>query len=308
MFDYFDTFFIGLWGKNKGRINARMSCWEVFCLLLNIVINRFKFNLPKTMDDRFLNICLISTGRAGIIRHEGKLLNLRVTEMNTQSTYGYPINLSLVDYCGKGYGSHIPNIPDLEEVADCALVYLNKTDAPPIFRIIYYANRLAELQTQIGTAISNIRASIAIRCEKEQKKQIESNWREAGNGKPLFLDYSSEKSFGGIPEIICNPQTSEILKTLYEAYDKELARFCSEFGITSNSIMNKLSGINTEELKKNDAQNQIILNNQLNTLKEGLKKASELFGEEMSVELNFNPEIEDEKENDYENEDISGTM
>ena len=298
MFDYLDGFLFGM-GRKRGsykgavrdmQIKRNVNYWNIFTMLVTLVANRFKPKkgaFPDTMDYRYLMYCMINTGKAGITKIDNKIRNLDVISENNQSMYGYSIKCELVDYAGKNYGSFIPNSKVLDDVADCAIVYLSDTNIPPISRIWWYAERLNEIQTAISVAIANTKASVSISCEKEQVEVIKKMWLEAGNGLPLFVTYDGSSQFGNKPELISNPQTGDVLKVLIETYDKYLSDFCGEFGINNNDVMNKLSGVSDEELEQNEQKNSIILNDTLNKVREGLKKASDMFGEEIDIELNF---------------------
>lgn len=325
MFDYLAGFLFGFGGSTKSfkgavrdaEIKKNVSFWNIFCMLVTLVVNRFKpveGKFPDTMDYRFLMMCILNTNKAGIARIDDNIRNLNIVSENVASFYGYPINVGLIDYSGKSYGQFIPNTKGNEDYADCAIVYGSNTECPAISRIWWYASRLNELQTQISTAITNLRATVAITCEKEQVKVVQDNWVKATNGMPLIISYDGSNQFGNKPELLCNPQTGDVLKILMETYDKTLSDFCGEFGIDNNQIMNKMSGVSEKELSQNGQKNQIILNQELNTIREYLKKASEMFDTEIDIELNF-----DESYNEYNNdgkesteddgiqEDISGT-
>lgn len=326
MFDYLTGFLFGFGGRTKSykgavrdaEIKKNVSVWNIFCMLVTLVANRFKpvkGKFPETMDYRFLMMCILNTNKAGIAKIDDKIRNLNIISENVNSFYGYPINCQMVDYSGKNYGSYIPNTKGNEEYADCAIVYGSNTETPAISRIWWYASRLNELQTQISTAITNLRATVAITCEKEQVKVVQDNWVKATNGMPLIISYDGSNQFGNKPELICNPQTGDVLKILMETYDKTISDFCGEFGIDNDQIMNKLSGVSDAELSQNRQKNQIILNQELNTIREYLKKASDMFGVEIDIELNFdesyNEGINDGKESTEDDgiqEDISGVM
>ena len=89
-----------------------------------------------------------------------------------------------------------------------------------------------------------------------------------------------------------------------ETYDKTIADFCGEFGVNANMVMNKLSGVSDKELSQNDERNEILLNTVLDSVKEGLKQASELFGEEMTVDLSFE-RVYNSDESEVQNDDGS---
>lgn len=325
MYDYFDGFFFGTGCKGyKGastdtRLKKNVAWWNIFCELVNLVANRFKpkdGTLPDTMDWKFLMMCLINSNKAGVIKTDSdEVCNGNIIGGSNFSRYGYLINCEVIDFMGKPYGSrYIPNTPGLEDVANCGIVYMNELNSRPITRIIEAAMRLTELQSSISAAISNLKGTVVISCEKEQEKTVIKGWTEAGEGVPVILSFNGSSSFGNKPELLCNPQTGDVLKVLMETYDKEFARFCSRFGINNNQVMNKLSGVSSDELKQNEEQDYIILHSDLDCLNKYFDRVNKMFGTNIEIEINkdlsYNNIVEEGDNSDVEtfrgNKDVSG--
>ena len=275
----------------EAKIDKGWAGLNIFYSLLSLVMGILKFKLPETMDARSFKLTLIQNGYAVISKikkfkysEDGDLMNLMPTDCNNMTPYGRILNMGCVDYSGKSYGRFTPYTPT-NKTGNAVVVYWNEENVPPIYRILWYAKQLLTIQNQITVAIKNTKASVAIACEKEQVKVIEDNWAKADEGKPLFLDYNS--SFGNKPELLINNLTAEVLKTLMETYDKTFSKFCNEFGINADAVINKMSGVSEKELSQNDESNSINLMNIINSVKEGLALASEKFGEEMTVEIAY---------------------
>lgn len=289
MFDMYNMFFFGC-GKSaarKGTLTKKWAALNIFYRLLDLVRGRFKYTLGADMDARFLELCLIYSGRAAILEKNGEILNAEVQSGNSWSRYGYLNNCTLTDFMGKSYGQYIPNLPG-NVMADCALVFDNGYNVPPIGRIQWYADRLATIQGSINSCIMNLRGSTVISCTKEQEKAVKNAFANAADGVPVILSFDQHE--GGLqmePRIITNPQTADILKVLMETFDKTMAEFLTEFGINANEIINKLSGISDRELMQNEQMTEIAFNQALNSRREGLEHASEMFGVELKVEPNF---------------------
>lgn len=291
MNDFYDLFFFGpCHGKNAakdGVIRKKWGALNIFYRLLDLVRGRFVYELPDTMDDRSLELNMIYSGKSAIFQKDGEILNAEVQSGNSWSRYGYLNNCTLVDFMGRSYGRFIPNLPG-NVMPDCAIVFDNKYNVPPISRIKWYADRLATIQGSINSCIANLRGSTIISCSIEQKKPIENAYRNAADGMPVILSFDQHE--GGLqagPQILTNPQTPDILKALQETHDKTMAEFLTEFGINANGIINKLSGISDEELKQNVQMTEIAFNQAYKSRQEGLEKASEMFGVEMKVKPNF---------------------
>lgn len=300
MFDFYNNFFFGAnAGKHpnalkEAKIKKNWAGLNIFYNLLDIVMNLLKLNLAEGMDERFAKLCLINSNMFVISKikngkHDetGELMNLNVCDMNNMTPYGLPLNMGLIDYTGKSYGRFIPYTATNKAIANCVMVRWSLLHVPPIYRIMWYANRLIDLQASISAAISNLKATVVVKCEKEQLATVKKAWTDAGDGLPVIFTYNGTSDFGNQPELLCNNVTGDILKQLMETYDKTLADFCSEFGINSNAILNKLSGVSDKELSQNEQKNEIVLNGIVNQIKDDLADANKMFGTNMSVELNF---------------------
>lgn len=300
MNDYFNFFFFctpfGKKGAKAASINKNWIALNTFYYLLSLKMNRFKYTLADTMDARFLELCLITSGNAGFADINGNIMNLAIQSGSTLTPYGYYLNYQLADYNGKSYGAFVPNTPDAVN-PDSAIIWDNMNHVPGISRIIWYAERLTTLQSSIGACIANLKGTTIITCSREQKKPIEKAWRAAGDGLPVILDFGKEDGLMQLePKIITNPQTADILESLQEAYDKTLAEFCVENGINANSIINKLSGVSASELQQTAERTQIALFDAFNARREGLDGVNRLFGTNCKVEISYNTVLTNESE------------
>ena len=312
MFEFYDNFFFGTdFGKKSlAEIGIRSKKWaalNTFYKLIDLLLGRFDYNLPDTMDARFLELCLIVSGCAYITNYEGEVINLRKTFSNPISRYGYDNTVQLVDYMGKNYGTYIPNNPG-NVMPDTAVIYgKKKMTVPEIFEVKEYAERLTNLKGSINSCVMNMRGATIIQCSKEQKKPIQDAFKDAADGVPVILSFTEFE--GGLqvePTIITNPQIPNLLASLQEAYDKTLAEFLTGHGINSNGIINKLSGVSGIELQQNAQSTEIALNNVFNARKEGLKDASKMFGQKMSVELAFTNIVPDDTMKKEDNDNQKG--
>lgn len=290
MYNFFDFFFFGMNSKKSVsdyyKLNKKWAGLQIFYELLSLVLGRFVYDLPETMDDRFFELILLTNGVNGTaIGRDSELGNFRVGYGNQFSKYGYYNNVNLMDYMGMSQGTYIPDCPG-NVLPDCVLTYDNKYNIPPIYRIKWYAERLTQIQGSIAACIANLKGSVIFKCTKEQEPAIKRAWKNADDGSPVIISFAPGE--GGMdvdPDVITNPQTGEILKQLQEAYDKTMADFLTEFGINANGVINKLSGISDDELKQNDQARQLNLQNALTMREKGIEKINKMFGVQCSVRL-----------------------
>lgn len=286
---YYDGFFFGSRNPEKNAlIKKGWTGLKVFYDLVELWTGRFIYKMPETCDPAFFELCMLYNGDAMIIRKDNIIINLRPIEAGKFDRYGIPEVYSLIDYAGKNYGRYIPDTPGNTGIAEGVLCRNPKQSIPAIYKLMWYADRITDLQTSISAAISNLRGSTIVVCgSKEQETAIKRAYRNAGNGIPVIFSFGSgEGAFAQPPQVITNAQTGDILKTLQENYDKTVAQFCTDFGINASAVVNKLSGVSADEINQNDDVININLMADYKTRADAMKRASEFFGTEFKVLLN----------------------
>lgn len=315
MFGYYENFFFGGNRKYNSTKNAviqkNWTSKNTFYKLLDMLISRFKWELPDSCDSRFLEFILLINGYAAFANIKKEIpkigtvdgiMNLQVSTNEMFSPYGYPTRVGLQDYVGNYYGQYNIYSPQVNIENSAVLCLESNYNIAPISRIIWYANRLTDIETSINAAILNLRSSTIIQCTKEQVKSIERAFQQAYDGKPVIISSDDNTINSPDPKILFSSQTSDILTTLYEAKQKTMSEFCAEFGINSNEIVNKLSGVSDFELEQNEEYISLMLNSELESRKRCCEELKEYFGIDASVELSFKNKNEDS----YYDEDNDG--
>ena len=314
---YFDSFFYGNGNsKNKDfKLEKRKDHVILFYKLLDLAMGRYKYqNLPDTMDERFLELSLVYSGCAGVAKvsiagekEKNTIMNLSISGGDYTSPYGYPNSYNLLDYCGRSYGTFVPYVPGQESYADSVMILENKRNIPPMSKITWYADRLADIQASIRSAIYNLRSSLIIECSEEQETPVRAALKNADDGEPILFSFNGAASVQGAPTVITNPQTPEILKSLTEIYDKTFADFLTEFGINANAVVNKMSGTSPDELNQNVEVTRLANNIGLECRKEGIDKVNKMFGTNIVV-ISTIDNIRDKEYNNYEGDTSNDTV
>lgn len=288
---FLDGFLFGPGNKNDAnafKLSKRWAGLNTFYNMLSIVGGRFDYeNLPDYIDDRFTELCFLCKNATAIAPNSfGEPQSYMVGYGNRYQEFGYYNNVQVMDYMGKSHGMFIPDFKG-NVAPDCVVVFNSKFNVPPIYRIKWYADQLTLIQGSINACIANLKGSVLIKCTKEQEPAVKRAWKNADDGTPVIISFAPNE--GGMdidPEVICNAQTGDVLKTLIETRDKYLADFLTEFGINANGVINKMSGVSGMELMQNDQMRQINLNNALEIRQEGFDKVNKMFGTNIQVKLN----------------------
>lgn len=297
MFDYFDGFYQGGKGAKRLRdykLQRKIIAGGIFYHLLEMVMGRFKYDLPPGMDARYLELCLINDGRAAIKKMpDGNIRNYQAIANGTIGDYGYPYNVELIGYTGKTYGKMLTDkgaAPELlEQYPDeyGVLAFDNKTMTAPVYRIAWYADRLTQIQSAINAALLSIRGTTIYYCTKEQERTLRKAIEDSEDGKPVIISFTGREALQEHPEIITNPASSDILKILTETYDKTMADFLTEFGINSNGVINKMVGVSPDELARTAEVTDIALHAALDARRDALDRLNAMYETNATVEIAF---------------------
>lgn len=275
----------------------------IFNYLCNIFVNRIKWkytNEEETINTELLEKSILFDGVVALSQYNGIWLNFRPSIINDISFYNFPSSVQLFDYVGRSYGIHVPISPyDFGIKSDCVLIYNDQFKTRPIDTIIYFAQRLSYINTQINAAIKNLRGSAFMFCTEEQKKELNKIMTRGNDGTPVqFITLDTEDPNVYKPQLLTTPEIPDVLKCLYEAWDKTMSDFLNSIGIRSNSEMNKKSGVTPLEITENRQNTDIILNGCIEERLKCLELGKKIGLEGLSVSLsNFEPRTVDESFN-----------
>lgn len=313
--------------KTAAALKKQGDCY-IFNTLCQLYINRIKWTYNpgpekvKSIATDLIEKTILFDGFVGFIQKMPDFwVNCKFSIINDLSFYRYPAAVQAFDYCGRPQeGEFIPYSPyDYGIKSNCIIIWDNINHTRPIDTIIYYSERLGYINTQINAAITNIRGAQILACTEEQKKAFNQLYKNANYGTPIqFITYDIEDPASLKPILLTTPEIPDVLKCLYEAWDKTFSDFLNAIGIRSNSEMNKKSGVTPLEITENRQNTDIILNSAMETRLQGIEQAKILGLTGLSVSLsNFEPRTVDETANtkesqkeeisdneEYENSDI----
>ena len=284
--------------KTASALKKQGDCY-IFNTLCQLYINRIKWTYDpgpekvKSIATDLIEKTILFDGFVGFIQKMPDFwVNCKFSIINDMSSYRYPAAVQAFDYCGRPQeGEFVPYSPyDYGIKSNCIIIWDN-------------------INTQINAAIINIRGAQILACTEEQKKAFNQLYKNANEGTPIqFITYDIEDPSSLKPILLTTPEIPDVLKCLYEAWDKTFSDFLNAIGIRSNSEMNKKSGVTPLEITENRQNTDIILNSAMETRLQGIEQAKILGLTGLSVSLsNFEPRTVDETANTAESkkEEIS---
>ena len=299
MFDYLNEFLFWA-GRNKkdGTYKKAMALKKrgdayLFNLLCHEWISRFKWTAPENSSgvpcaiaEQLIEKTILFNGCCAFFIHNEMIndvgfqswRNCRPSGMDELSFYAQARRVQLFDYSGKFVTNAFP-VMDSEtsaEIASCALIYDNYTKWTPIRSIIYFCERLSQINASINACIGNILGTSIISCSREQAQDIERQRRAAQIGVPYVVSFDENDPRRSEPKLMTTPGAAEELKVLYEAFDKTHADYLQSIGVRVNNEMNKKSGVTPMEIVENRQNVDINLNAAIMARKKGIEHCEKI--------------------------------
>lgn len=297
-------------GEYKGVSNVQDNFNLYFDMLVNKVCSLFKWeNLPETVDERFLMVNLMLTGRVCWFDHNGRIYALNgnwggepnVYYRPTQFIVANPIigskTLTVLNKDGSNSIDKLDGI--LMPLTDAD--YFNDSEQGGLYRLIYQtAGLLADNISSLNVSQINGRVSQIWTADNDaMARTVEEVVRDIYEGHPYrVVSQDILNKVNAVPT--AQTGQSNTLLNLIEAHQYILASFFNEIGIPSQWNM-KRERVNTAETKLMTGSLDVSVYNMEKNLKDAVEKINELFGTDIGVR--FNEEVkEDEAEPDQEPE------
>lgn len=280
----------------KGVCNVEENFQTYFKLLTNKCLSLFKWEgLPDTVDERFLMTQLILTGRVCWTEFNGKLYALNGNVGGEPNAYYEPQQFIIANPI---LGSKMVNIRRKDggsetEGLNGVLMALTDVDFELVdgihgglYGLIYQtAGLLADNISSLNVAQINGRAAVAFTADTEAL---------ANSAEEVLKDIYEGKPYRVLSEDILNKITAtplgssgqnNTIMTLIEAHQYILASFYNEIGIAGQWNM-KRERVNTAETELMTGSLDVSVYNMIKNLKAAVEQVNQLFGTNISVELN----------------------
>ncbi len=289
-------------GEYKGVSNVQDNFDLYFDMLVNKVCNLFKWeNLPETVDERFLMVNLMLSGRVCWFDHNGRIYALNgnwggepnVYYRPTQFIVANPVigskTLTVLNKDGSNSIDKLTGVIMPLTDAD----YFNDAERGGLYRLIYQtAGLLADNISSLNVSQINGRVSQIWTADNDaMARTVEEVVRDIYEGHPYrVVSQDILNKVNAVPT--AQTGQSNTLLNLIEAHQYILASFYNEIGIPSQWNM-KRERVNTAETELMTGSLDVSVYNMEKNLKNAVEKINELFGTNISVR--FNEEIKEEE-------------
>ena len=290
--------YYGMDFEYKGVCNVQHNFNSYFDLLTNKVCNLFKWEgLPDTIDVRYLNLSLILNGRVCFTKFNDKLYALTGHVGGEPNAYYEPTIFVIANPVLGSKQVRIRQLDGSDSVEGLDGILMGNSDVDMesdrakggLFNLIYQtAGLLADNISSLNISQINGRVAQVWTAESDVlARSAEQILHDIYAGKPYkIVTQDILDKVGALPT--SEGSQSNTLLNLIEAHQYILANFFNEIGIAAQ-WNGKRERVNTAETELMKGSYDINIWNMLENRKEAVEKINELFGTNISVELN--PEI-----------------
>lgn len=242
--------------------------------LCELAISSFKWhNLPPTVDERFLELSLLTDGKA-IFFYDDAIGYLALRLMLGGEMDLYDIPTERTAYGSNGYNEKLTS-------DNSVIIFNNMLHTNQQLEIELYARRLWDLDRTIDINARAQKTPILITCEQEQRLTMAN----------IYMKYD-----GNIPVIYgdknLNPNAIKVLTTnspyvadkLYQLKNQIWNEALTSLGISNLNIQKKERLI-TDESEKSQGATIANRYTRLNARQQACKQINDLFGLNLSVEF-----------------------
>ena len=277
--------------------------------LSELAMSMFKWkDLPDSIDPRFLEYTLFYEGAAVFFKDSDLTeRNLSKNEQEEGGTYlalqvvlGGDLNVYRVPNNRKAYAVNTYN--KQLTVEDSVIIWNNMLRLPEYGRMMFYAEKLAQIDRAIDVNVKGQRFPIAILCDESQRLTMKQVYKQYDGNEPfIFGDKSLDLS--GIQVI--NTGSPYVADKLQQLKNNIWAEAMMCLGIP-NSPSEKKERLVANEAKVSQGGTLASRSSRLEMRKRACDEINKMFGLAIDVEYNQDLDMSTEDGDSSEQEESEG--
>ena len=290
--------------------NANSIAQQYYLSMLSeLAMSMFKWKeLPDSIDARFLEYTLFYEGAAIFFKDKDLTeRNLSKNEQEEGGTYlalqvvlGGDLNVYRVPNNRKAYAVNTYN--KQLTVEDSVIIWNNMLRLPEYGRMMFYAEKLAQIDRAIDVNVKGQRFPIAILCDENQRLTMKPVYKQYDGNEPfIFGDKSLDLS--GIQVI--NTGSPYVADKLQQLKNNIWAEAMMCLGIP-NSPSEKKERLVANEAKVSQGGTLASRSSRLEMRKRACDEINKMFGLDIDVEYNQDLDMSTEDGDSSEQEESEG--
>ena len=250
-----------------------------------IALSMFEWiNLPKSMNSRFLELCLYYTGKAALLKDKRYgFINTKCAGTGYVNIYGLPTKLHCFSYDFESYRTLYtglnPMLTDKQKEArdnyECILVQNNWEALPTVSSMELYALRLYEAQRVCDINIIAQKTPVLLIADEKQRLFLENLYQQYNGNQPFIFGDKDQLGEQTIKSI--NTQAPYVADKITD-YKKEIWNEALTFLGVNNIMLEKKERLVTDEANSNNELINLNLQSFLAPRQEACRQFNEKYG------------------------------
>lgn len=257
----------------ESAINNNATYVQYYNRLTELSISMFEWkNLPATVDERFLELALFSSGMAVFFQDEVMgYLALRTTISGDFNVYRIPIRRRA--YADNGYNRDLT-------ITDSVIIYNNLIHTNSMLDVRLFAGKLADLDRTITINARAQKTPVLLQCAENQRLTMLNLYKEFDGNAPVIYGDKGLNANGLTVLKTDAPYTADKLYSLKTQIWNEALTY---LGISNVNTAKKERMI-TDEVSRNQGGVVASRYSRLEARRQACRQINAMFGLDISVD------------------------
>ena len=245
-----------------------------------IALSMFEWvNLPKSMNSRYLELCLYFNGKAALLKTKKYgFINTKCAGTGYVNIYGLPTKLNCFSYDfneQRDLYIGLNPVNENDEYSECILVQNNWEAIPTVSSMELFAFRLYEASRVCDINITSQKTPVLLVADETQRLFLENLYQQYNGNQPFIF---GDKDQLGENTIKCiNTQAPYVADKITE-YKKEIWNEALTFLGVNNIMLEKKERLVTDEANSNNELINLNLESFLAPRLEACRQFNEKYG------------------------------
>lgn len=261
--------------------------------LTELALSMFEWkNLPKTVDQRFLEMCLFSDGMCVFFEDEVLgYLGLRCMIGGVLNVYQIPTDRKA--YATNGYQKDLNG-------KNSVIIFNNYLHTNSMLDVEMFSKRLYNLDRAIDVNANAQKTPVLIQCDESQRLTMKNLYKQYEGNEP-FIFGSKGLDANGLK--VLQTGAPYVADKLYELKTQIWNEALTYLGISNINVVKKERMI-TDEVTRNQGGTVASRYSRLESRRQACKQINEMFGLDIWVEYREDFQNVEEQQNENEEEEI----
>lgn len=258
--------------------------------LTELAISMFEWqNLPETIDQRFLEMCLFGDGMCIFFQDEVLgYLSLQCMIGGKLNVYRIPMERRA--YATNGYQRELDG-------TNSVIIFNNYLRTNSMLDVEMFSKRLYNLDRAIDVNANAQKTPVLIQCDESQRLTMKNLYKQYEGNEP-FIFGSKGLDANGLK--VLQTGAPYVADKLYELKTQIWNEALTYLGISNINVVKKERMI-TDEVTRNQGGTVASRYSRLESRRQACKQINEMFG--LDIWVNYREDFQDIEEQENENEE-----